>query len=458
MKFKQGSVKAKIVEQYGDGSYATRNHELERKVLKTVFRKFDQIAFISAVLSEDHFSDPRYRELYIKCVELYEQGRRCDPSVVLAECLRKPNEDIDPDDFKQAVGEIQTEHVDDLDLDVAIRTLNNLLLIRKMMAFNHEVIERAANGEAIESLISDASERIKAMSQNSLEDDDMWNMDRIVANQPEGPMSIIRPTHKVIRTPFASLNDVIYGFRLQDITVVGARPGVGKTALLCQCASYTASLGKKTLFYAHEMSKESMLMRLMCMNNGISNSDVNLNMLTDNEVQTCLQWFSHNPSLETLRISDKGGRTPLAVRADIIRHNDKYGPLEILYIDYLQRMSAGKTFFKKNDEIGYISSSLKDLASEFNIPIVYASSMNREVEKRQGKEKRPQLSDLAESGQVESDASVVIFPYRPSMINPNPNATPEDDELIIGKHRHGATGIVKVKYNGPYFRFDESTD
>lgn len=458
MNNKKGGVKAKIVEQYGDGSYATRNHELERKVLKTVFRKFDQIAFISAVLNLDHFSDPRYQALYTKCVELYEKGRRCDPSVVLAECLRKPNEDIEPDDFKQAIGEIEQEHVDTLDLDLAIRTLNNLLLIRKMMAFNHEVIERAANGEAIESLISDASERIKTMSQSSMEDDDMWDLHRIVANQPHGPMSIIKPTHKVIKTPFTDLNDIIYGFRLQDITVVGARPGVGKTALLCQCASYTSAIGKKTLFYAHEMSKESMVMRLMCMDNGISNTDVNLNLLSNNEIQTCLKWFADNPSLGNLRISDKGGRTPLALRADIIRHNDKYGKLDILFIDYLQRMSAGKQFFKKNDEIAYIASYLKDLAGEFDIPVVYASSMNREVEKRQGKEKRPQLSDLAESSEVEFSASVVIFPYRPSMNNPNPNATPEDDELIVGKHRHGATGTIKLKYNGPYFRFDPITD
>lgn len=453
---KRRSVKAELVEQLGDGTYKTRNTELERKILKQVFSRPDQIGIISSSLMAGHFTDPRYRDIYLKSVEIYKQGRmrKSDSSVVLAECLRKPSDELEPEDYKAAIDEVFLER-DEVDVEQAILTLNSLMLARKLQAFSHEVIAKASSGEDVNSLITEASSYIRTISADSMMSDNFYDLDRLISEQKDGVSSLIEPEDNGIRTPFPLLNDMISGFCPGDLYVVGGRPGTGKTALMGMFGYYAAALLNFTLFYAHEMSKESMWTRLMCCHCGVTNQDVRHLELTTNEKEICRKWFNENPARKHLKFIDRGGKTPMQVRSDIIRHKDKHGSVGLLLIDYLQQMRSGLGHKDKREEVSYLSSSLKDIAVEFNLPVVVSSAMNRAFEHRQGKDKRPELADLNESGQIESDASVVIFPHRPSMTQvASANAAPADDELIVRKNRHGPTGVALVRYNGPYFRFE----
>ena len=449
------SVKAELIEQIGDGTYTTRNHELERKVLKQIFARPDQIGLISATLTKEHFTDPRYRDIYEKALTVYKQGkiRKSDITVVIAECLRNPSDEIEPEDYRAAAEEINREDRD-VELDLAMVTLNNLMLARKLQGFSHDVISKASSGEDISSLISDASNQIRGISASSSLEDNCLDLDKILEEQEFGITSLVIPSNNAIQTPFPLLNDMIKGFRPGDVYVVGGRPGMGKTALLLQCAYYAASIGNYDLFYAHEMSKEQMWMRLMCNYCNVSNSDVERNELTEAEQDRCNEWYRSNPAKKFLHFNEKGGKTPMQIRSDVIKFKEKRGDLKIVFVDYLQLMHSGMGHRDKREEVSYISTAMKEIAKDLNVAVVLASSMNRDFERRQGKTKRPELSDLNESGQIEADASVVLFPHRPSMYDQTPNQNPPPDELVIRKNRHGATGIVPVNYVGQCFRFE----
>ena len=143
----------------------------------------------------------------------------------------------------------------------------------------------------------------------------------------------------------------------------------------------------------------------------------------------------------------------MQMRSDIVRYNDKHGAVKLCLVDYLQQMHSGTGHRDRREEVSFISRALKDISMEFGMAIVAASAMNREFERRQTKDKRPELADLNESGQIESDASVVLFPHRPST-TATANGPVPDDELVLRKNRHGPTGIVPVKFMGPYYRFE----
>jgi len=448
---KPRSVKARIIEDIGDGTNSTRNIELERSLLATCMSSHEKLRLTTSLISRDHFSDPRHKVVYDVAVNLDEKGKRPYANIVLAEILKRPDDDIEPDDFKAAFDSIASS--EKTDIEAACRVVHDLYVARRLQSISHEVISRASAGEDIHELIEELESNVKGISHSSFDDEHLIDLDITIANTIKGSIGIIEPASTGIKTPFPDLNDLIYGLRPGDVTVVGARPGVGKTVFLAQIAYHAAKNGNLTMFYAHEMSSVSVWRRLMCAENSVRNTDVNTLELSAEEKAKCKDWLE-NKATRYLHVSDRGGRTPAAVRSDLIRKISKYGPVGIVVIDYLQLMHSGKGHMKRNDEVTDIIRALKQIAKDLQVHVLIASAMNREVEKRQGKDKRPQLSDLNESGNIEADASVVIFPWRPSMFHTNPNSPPPDDELIVVKNREGRTGSVKVRYRGEYFRFD----
>jgi len=448
---KPKSVKAKLIEDIGDGTHSTRNLEIERSLLATCLQSHEKLRLTTSLISREHFSDPRHKVIYETAVKLESEGKKPYANIVLAHILKSPDDDIEPEDFKAAFDYIGS--AEKTDIESACRVVHDLYVARKLQSISHEVISRASSGEDIHELIQELEANIKGIDHTSFDDDHLVDLDSTIESTQGGVMGIIEPAFTGIKTQFPDLNDLIYGFRPGDITVIGARPGVGKTVLLAQLGYHSARQGILTTFYAHEMDSVEVWRRLMCAETSVRNTDVNMKELSPEEKARCKDWLE-NKATRYLYISDRGGRTPAAVRSDLIRKTNKYGPVGLVVIDYLQLMNSGKGHMKRYDEVTDIIRSLKQVAKDMRTHILIASAMNRDVDKRLGKDRRPQLSDLNESGNIEADASVIIFPWRPSMFHNNPNSPPPDDELIVGKNRAGRTGIVKVRYRGEYFRFD----
>ena len=270
-----------------------------------------------------------------------------------------------------------------------------------------------------------------------------------------------------IGTGYSSFDRMTGGLQKSDFIILAARPSMGKTALAINIANNIArvktdesgkrqtrgSMGTVAVF-SLEMSKEQLGHRLLSMESAIDSQKLNNGQLSEEE-WTSIQRASDRIARSSLYIDDTPGLTILELRARARRLKAEIG-LDVLVIDYLQLMQGARQTREANrqQEISEISRSMKALARELDIPVLALSQLSRAVEMRA--EKKPQLSDLRESGSLEQDADIVMFLYRESYYKEdveNVGLT----ELIIAKHRNGPTGVVNLQFRSDTMTFNEAT-
>lgn len=254
---------------------------------------------------------------------------------------------------------------------------------------------------------------------------------------------------------FKDLDRLLNGLQPSDMVIVAARPGVGKTSFCLNIAQNAAVENDKTVaVFSLEMSKEQLVLRLLSAQAMVDQTKIRKGEVSQSEFDDLTA--AANVLLKApIFIDDTAGINAMEIRGKARRLQAEHG-LDLIIIDYLQLMqSSGSSRKSENrqQEISDISRNLKLLARELNVPIMALSQLSRAVE--QSADKRPNLSHLRESGSLEQDADVVLFIYRPSM-SPSGDDVPEDDktaEIIVGKHRHGATGKVKMVFLNEYTKF-----
>ncbi len=241
-----------------------------------------------------------------------------------------------------------------------------------------------------------------------------------------------------VYTGLADLDRLIGGFFPGDLTVVAARPGVGKTTFLLTAAHNAARSGKRVLFFSLEMDAGQLIRRLLAGEAGVDSS-----RLRSGPLETA-DWPGLTHGLTRLAgipiwIDDTAAIPLSHLRAAVTAQALREG-VDLVIVDYLQLVKPGVTLRNRTEEIGIITAGLKALARETGVPIMAAAQLNRAVEQRQ--DKRPTLSDLREGGSQEQDADQVIFLHRPGLYGEDQptNLT----ELIVAKHRHGPTGMVNA--------------
>lgn len=259
-----------------------------------------------------------------------------------------------------------------------------------------------------------------------------------------------------IQTPFAGINEIFGGLHLTNYTILAGRPGMGKTTLLLDLIYHAVQNKIPALFFSLEMSYNEILSLLAQKATGILNKDMRAGKLTDRDVQSIQQFMSDFYELPifietgTYYVSDLKHKARLYAR--------KYG-IKIIGIDYLQLMGIRDYRGNRNGEIEQISRALKSLASETdcNAALIALSQLSRAVETRGGM-KRPQLSDLRDSGSLEQDADNIIFTYRGDYYNiledEHGESTKRIVEVIVAKNRHvsDGTGTIKLRYDPIYNR------
>lgn len=243
-----------------------------------------------------------------------------------------------------------------------------------------------------------------------------------------------------IPTGFVDLDKLLGGLQRSDLTIVAARPGVGKTSLLLNIALSAARKYKqKVAIFSLEMSNEQLVQRLMSSETGIDSQRLRLGDLKENEWPKFVE-AAGRLSDTMIFVDDTPGISALQLRTKARRLHAEYG-LDLIVVDYLQLMSGDFRSENRVQEISYISRALKGLARELNVPLVAASQLSRAVEQRH--DKRPILSDLRDSGSIEQDADVVVFIYRDELYNPDTEVKNIAD-VIVSKHRHGPTGTIQL--------------
>lgn len=255
-----------------------------------------------------------------------------------------------------------------------------------------------------------------------------------------------------LETGFVDLDKMTAGMHPGDLIIVAARPGLGKTSFCLNIAEHVAiRKGKAVGIFSLEMSKEQLVKRFLCSEARIDAHRVNTGFL-NKEDWTKLSRAAGDLSETKIFIDDTANITIPELRSKSRRLSLEHG-LDLIIVDYLQLMSGSARYENRTQEIAQISRGLKGIAKELGVPLIAVSQLSRAVESRTGEHRRPQLSDLRESGSIEQDADLVLFIYREEMINPT------DDnagmaELIIGKQRNGPIGSVQLAFSKQFTKFD----
>ena len=255
-----------------------------------------------------------------------------------------------------------------------------------------------------------------------------------------------------VPTGFTRLDALTSGLQKSDLIILAARPAMGKTAFALNVARNAAvDGGVPTAVFSLEMSKEQLSMRMLCAESRVDSSRLRSGFFSKEDWERLTE-AAGLLSQAPIYIDDSPDISPLEIRAKARRLKMEKG-LGLIIIDYLQLMRSHRSNERRDLEISEISRSLKILAKELDLPVVALSQLNRKLEERS--DKRPQLSDLRESGALEQDADVVAFIYRDEVYNKdenNPNRNKA--EVILAKQRSGPVGIAHLAFLSQYTRFE----
>lgn len=445
------------------GHKPPQNLEAEVAVLCALLIDRDAFIVVSELLHPESFYDPRHQKIYAAILAL---AMRQQPVDVLTVC-----EQLKQDGTYDEVG--GRNYI--IDLSNAISTSANVLqhahyIVEKYTA--RELISYAGNvstkaldeGQDIDQLMQEAEGRLFELSQKNMRQD-YQQIDPIIDQARQAIEKAAQGTGGVtgVGTGYHDLDKITAGWQDSDLIIIAGRPAMGKTSFALSLAKNIAVDQKLPVaFFSLEMNNVQLVNRLISNVCSIPGNKILNGQLTDDE------WKRFDGNIgqlmgSPLYVDDTPGLSVFELRTKARRLVKERG-VRLIMIDYLQLMNAnGIKFSNRQEEVSTISRSLKGLAKELNIPVIALSQLSRDVEKRANAngtgddDKRPQLSDLRESGAIEQDADMVLFVHRPEYYHKYQDANGNNLKgmayIIIAKHRKGATADVTLAFKGQYTRF-----
>jgi replicative DNA helicase len=258
-----------------------------------------------------------------------------------------------------------------------------------------------------------------------------------------------------VETGYGDLNYLTGGLQEADMVILAARPSVGKTAMALGIARNAAIKGNTpVLIFSLEMAVQQLCQRFLCAEARVNSHNMRSGRLSEEDWSRLVNWTGKLAEAPIF-IDDTAGISVLELRAKSRRAKMEHD-IGLIVIDYLQLMTSSERTDNREQQIASISRSLKGLAKELNVPVLACAQLSRAVELRT--DKRPQLSDLRESGSIEQDADVVMFLHRPGLyrdVDEEGNSLENKAEIIIGKQRNGPTGSVDLVWLPEYGRFED---
>ncbi|MEK8021367.1 MAG: replicative DNA helicase [Candidatus Parabeggiatoa sp.] len=325
---------------------------------------------------------------------------------------------------------------------------------RQLIQIGNDLTDQALNlnGQNVSGLLETTEKNIFNLSQNINTDDKIKDLlsilKKTVAQIDDNAQN---PNGGGLSSGFIELDQTLGGgFQKGELTIIAARPSMGKTAFALNIAEFLASSQHPVIVFSLEMSETQLAMRLLAARSNVNITQIRTGRLTDEQWPYVVKAMSDLENIP-LFIEDSAGLSPTQLKTKLRRfiHKTKC-QISAIVVDYLQLMQVAELKGERVNEISEISRSLKTIAKEFNIPVLALSQLNRSVESRN--DKRPQMSDLRDSGAIEQDADVILFIYRDEVYNQN-NDNDGIAEIIISKHRNGPTGMIKLNFLGATTQF-----
>ena len=407
-----------------------------------------------AVSDADFYRDD-HRRIFIHIRKLVETGRPADV-VTVYESIEKSNE-VDQTGGLAYLGEIANNTPSAANIRRYAEIVRERAVLRKLVIVGDEIASSALNpaGRDVKQLLDIAEQKVFEIGEAGNR-----NTQGFVSIRPLLGEVVERVQQLYDRddpsditgtpTGFHDLDKLTSGLQPGDMIVIAGRPSMGKTAFALNIAEHIGvDIGLPVAIFSLEMSGPQLAMRFLSSVARIDQTRMRSAKLTDED------WDKMTVALGKLHdapihIDETGAINSTDLRARARRLHRQCGKLGLIVIDYLQLMSSNKEGENRATEISEVSRSIKALAKELQVPILALSQLSRKVEERN--DKRPLMSDLRESGAIEQDADIIMMMYRDEYYKPD---TQEKGvaEVIIGKHRNGPTGTVKLTFLGEYTKF-----
>lgn len=344
------------------------------------------------------------------------------------------------------------------DLEYHVRVLKEKRALRDSITLANAILKRAfSNDPAIDTVEYMHSECTKIEIDSTTRD--MKNMQELSMESADR-IDLLQTNKDAligVKTGYAHLDRLTNGNQKGDLIILAARPSMGKTSLGINMAKAQAVDGIPVCIFSLEQPARQLYDRMLADMTDIDSMRFHRGRFTEKELQVINNAQGSLYSLP-MHIDDKGSITIEEICARARRYKKRYG-IKIIYLDHLQLCYVGNNFNRsRNDEMGYITSRLKGLAKDLDVTVICLSQLNRNLESRPNPHKRPRLSDLRDSGNIEQDADIVQFIYRPEVYGDKDSEKwPGFTELILAKHRNGPTGTVELLWQKEYTRFREVT-
>jgi len=400
-------------------------------------------------LSKEVFYDHKHQSLFLNIKDLLSKNRSIDIAILLEE-LRKSNGSFSANDFEFLTGLSQKAGLS-TNYEEYIKTLKDLFLRRKGIQICHRLIPELEKGaKETEQSIDEALRGFAGLEQTNAS---MRSLEEIIREEKIIAGLSARQTYyqenkrrllprNVINTGISEVDNTLGGLYPSRLYILGARPGLGKTALALNISLYAAATGHGSAFFSLEMSEQELVNRYVSSCSDKKLLEIQMGCLSSDDFSSVQKAFETLKKLP-IYIDQKSFTLP-EIRREIRRHK-RESDIHLVVIDYLQLIVSRGSDRKVSRylEVSEISRGLKLLAKEFDVTILCLSQLSRESEKRQGKS--PQLSDLRDSGSIEQDADVVLLLSRLG----------SKSKLDVSKNRHGHTGVIDLYFEGSTVKFKD---
>lgn len=437
--------------------------EIEKMVLGALMIDKDAFSVVSEILHPETFYEPRSQKIYRAIQTLSLNEDPVDIMTVVEELKREGT--LDEIGGAGYILELSSHVASSAHIEYHAKILAQKYLARQLISFA-SVIETKAFDETVDvdELMQEAEGSLFELSQKNMRQD-YTQIDPVVKQAVEILQKAAANKGGLtgIPTGYTKLDDYTAGWQRSDLVIIAGRPAMGKTSFALSLAKNIAvDYNTPIAFFSLEMNNVQLVNRLISNVCEIEGKKI-LNGQLDDEEWKRLDKNVRKLQAAPIYIDDTPGMSIFELRTKARRLVREKG-VQVIMIDYLQLMNAsGARFGSRQEEVSTISRSLKGLAKELDIPVLALSQLNRTVEGREGPDgKRPQLSDLRESGAIEQDADMVLFVHRPEyyriFTDEKGNDLHGKAQIIIAKHRKGGTGDVLLNFRGEFTRFENPTD
>ena len=438
----------------GLGKLPPQALDLEEVVLGALMLEKNALNSVVEFLKPEHFYSEQYKEIYTAIVDLFKATEPVDMRTVVNQ-LRKTGK-IELVGGAYVIAELTAKVSSAANIEYHARVIMEMAIKRNLIEVASKIQSDAYEDTTdVFELLDRTEQSVFEISDSNLRKN-YDNMRNLMAQAIQELQMLKEHKDGLTGVPsgFTELDRMTSGWQRSDLVIIAARPGMGKTAFVVSALRNAAVDFKiPVALFSLEMASIQLVNRMISAEAELESEKIKKGNLAEHEWAQLVHKTSRLSSAPIF-IDDTPGLSILELRAKCRRLKAEHG-VQIVVIDYLQLM-RGDQGGNREQEIASISRSLKGIAKELSVPVLALSQLSRGVETRGG-DKKPQLSDLRESGSIEQDADIVMFLYRPEYykitVDEDGMPTQGTGEVIIAKHRNGSTGSVKLKFIGKYTKF-----